>query len=472
MSAAILALSLAELAQRIRTGAISARAATEACLAALEQRGRALNVVARLWPEAALARADELDRERAAGRIVGPLHGVPMAHKDMFPREGTLSEWGTSIFRGQRATRSATVIERLDAAGAIDLGRLNMVEFALGVTGHNPHTGHPGNPWDPSRVTGGSSSGSAAAVAARCVFAALGSDTGGSIRVPASLCGLIGIKPTYGRVSRAGAMPLSFSLDHVGPLCRTAEDAALVLAAIAGRDPLDRTTSERPVPDYARLLGGGVREVRIGFAREGLEVAVDPEIVALEREAMAVFRELGARVAEQPIPALAPLNALRRIVLTAECAALHRELVRTRAADYNRETLARMAPGFVFSAVDYLQAVALRTPMLERFVAQVFARCDLLALPTCPVRTPTIAETDTGGDAGFVELSNRMAGLVGFANYLGLPALSVPMGFDSQGMPVGLQLVGRPFAEGLLLRAAHAFEHATSWTRKAPGAAG
>lgn len=469
---ALLELPLAELAAKLRTGEVTARAASEAALEALAGRGRALCAVARLWPDKALARAEALDRARARGRLLGPLHGVPLAHKDMFDRAGELSEWGTKIHRGRVAARTATVIARLDAAGAVDLGRLNMVEFALGVTGHNDHTGHPRNPWDPSRVTGGSTSGGAAAVAARLVPGTLGSDTGGSIRVPASLCGIVGIKPTYGRVSRAAAMPLSFSLDHIGPLARTALDCALLLEAIAGPDPLDRTTSQRPVGRLAAAIDAGVRGLRIGFARDGLEVAPEAGIAALERDAMAVFRELGARVHEQPIAPLAPINAARRIVLMAECAALHRELVRTRRADYNPETLARLLPGFALDAVDYLRALALRVPLLERFVAEVFQACDLLALPTCPVATPSLAETATGADARFVAVSNALGSAIGFANYLGLPALSVPMGFDARGMPVGLQLVGRPFAEALLLRAAHAFERATGLAARRPPGAG
>lgn len=469
---ALLELPLAELAAKLRTGEVTARAASEAALEALDRRGRALCAVARLWPEKALAKADALDRARARGRLAGPLHGVPLALKDMFDRAGELSEWGTTIFRGRVARTTATVVARLDAAGAVDLGRLNMVEFALGVTGHNEHTGHPKNPWDPSRITGGSSSGAAAAVAARCVPGTLGSDTGGSIRVPAALCGLVGIKPTYGRVSRAAAMPLSFSLDHIGPLARTALDCALLLEAIAGPDPLDRTTSQRPVGSLAAAIDAAVRGLRIGFARDGLEVEPVTEIAALERDAMAVFRELGARVHEQPIPPLAPINAARRIVLMAECAALHRELVRTRRADYNPETLARLLPGFALEASDYLRASALRVPLLERFVAEVFGACDILALPTTPVTTPTLAETATGADARFVAVSNVMGSAIGFANYLGLPALSVPMGFDARGMPVGLQLVGRPFAEALLLRAAHAFERATGCTARRPPGAG
>ena len=238
----LLAWSLAELVARLRSGDVSSREATEAVLAALDGPGRALGAVARLYPEAALAAADAADQARARGDLLGPLHGVPLAHKDMFYRSGQLAECGATLMRGHRPTVTATVLARLDAAGAIDVGRLNMVEFALGITGHNAHTGHPRNPWDTSRITGGSTSGGAAAVAARLLPATLGSDTGGSIRYPAACCGLVGLKPTYGRVSRFGCMPLSFSLDHVGPLARSAEDVALVMQAIAGADPDDPTT--------------------------------------------------------------------------------------------------------------------------------------------------------------------------------------------------------------------------------------
>ena len=238
----LLAWSLAELVVRLRSGDVSSREATEAVLAALDGPGRSLGAVARLYPEAALAAADAADQARARGDLLGPLHGVPLAHKDMFYRSGQLAECGATLMRGHRPTVTATVLARLDAAGAIDVGRLNMVEFALGITGHNAHTGHPRNPWDTSRITGGSTSGGAAAVAARLLPATLGSDTGGSIRYPAACCGLVGLKPTYGRVSRFGCMPLSFSLDHIGPLARSAEDVALVMQAIAGADPDDPTT--------------------------------------------------------------------------------------------------------------------------------------------------------------------------------------------------------------------------------------
>jgi aspartyl-tRNA(Asn)/glutamyl-tRNA(Gln) amidotransferase subunit A len=459
MSAAeILSWGLAELAGKVRAGEVSSREATTAVLEALDGRGRALNAVARLDPEGALKAADAADAARAAGHELGPLHGVPLAHKDMFYRAGELAECGAALMRGHRPGRTATVIARLDAAGAVDVGRLNMVEFALGITGHNAHTGHPRNPWDPARITGGSTSGGAAAVAARLVPATLGSDTGGSIRVPAACCGILGIKPTYGRVSRHGCMPLSFSLDHIGPLAHSAEDLALLLQLLAGRDPDDPTSSGRPVPDYRAGLGGGVRGLRLAVAAEGLGVPVDASVAGAVENAVLDLTAAGATARPARLPPFDGLNALRRVVMLAECAALHRERMRGHRERYNPETTARMDPGFALSAVDYLRAASARGPMLERFCAESFADADVLALPTMPVETPRIADTETGGDARFVAVANRVGALVGPFNYLGLPALSLPVGRDGNGMPIGLQLVARPFAEGLLLRVAAAYE--------------
>jgi aspartyl-tRNA(Asn)/glutamyl-tRNA(Gln) amidotransferase subunit A len=457
----ILDLGVAGLAAAIAAGEVSSVEATSAVLDALERKAPALNALARLRPEQALAAARAADEARARGELLGPLHGVPLAHKDMFDRAGEPSEYGSLLFRGHRAEATAAVVERLDAAGAVDVGRLNMVEFALGITGHNAHTGHPRNAWDPRRITGGSTSGGATSVAARLVPGTLGSDTGGSIRVPASLCGLVGIKPTYGRVSRRGCMPLSFSLDHVGPLARSAEDCALMLGAIAGHDPGDPTTSRRPVPDYRAGLGRGLAGVRIARAEEGVGLEVDAEVARIVDDALGVFLDLGASAVVAPVPDFAPLNALRRVVMLAECAALHHGRVRDRGDAFVPQTTGRMMPGFALSATDYVQALAARGPMLERFCAAVFGGADILAMPTSPVRTPFIEDTDTGGDARFTSLANALGGLVGPFNYLGLPALSLPVGHDMDGMPVGLQLVGRPFAEGLLLRAAHAYERET-----------
>jgi aspartyl-tRNA(Asn)/glutamyl-tRNA(Gln) amidotransferase subunit A len=456
----LLSWSLAELARRLRAGEVGSREATQAVLDALDGPGRALGAVARLAPEAALAVADAADWARARGEVLGPLHGVPLAHKDMFYRKGELAECGAALMRGHRPAVTATVLARLDAAGAIDVGRLNMVEFALGITGHNAHTGHPRNPWDAARITGGSTSGGAASVAARLIPATLGSDTGGSIRYPAACCGLVGLKPTYGRVSRFGCMPLSFSLDHVGPIARSAEDVALMLQAIAGADPADPTTSARPVPDYAASSAGPLHRLRVAVAERGLDSEIEPEVAAALARAVAKLAEAGMTPVPAAVPSFALLNALRRLVMLVEVAALHRERVEASRGAFNPQTVSRMEPGFAFSGVDYARALAGRALTLRRFSAEVFAEADLLALPTCGFTTPGIAETDTGGDPRFMAVANRLGSLLGPFNYLGLPALSVPMGLDSRGMPLGLQLVGRPFSEAMLLRVARHFEEA------------
>ncbi|WP_051329442.1 amidase [Geminicoccus roseus] len=467
MSHAILSLSLHELADAIRTGAVSSVEATEAVLTALEGRGRALNATARLWPDYALAEAARCDQERAQGRLRGALHGVPLAHKDMFYREGEIAGQGSVIRSEFVAPRTATVLQRLDRAGAIDVGRLNMVEFALGVTGHNNHTGTPKNAYDPERITGGSTSGGSTAVAAGLIAATLGSDTGGSIRIPASFCGLVGIKPTYGLVSRAGAMPLSFSLDHVGPLARTSRDAALVLQAIAGHDPDDSTTSRRPVPVFTAGLERGVAGLRLLHATSGLGCTVDPLIDATVRQAIQALVADGATVREGAMERVEQINAIRRLVLMAECGAVHRAHVQQRRADFVPQTLARMEPGFALSAVDYISAMRSRGPALDAFCKAMFSEADLIVLPTCPVQTPRIADTDTGGDATFVATANAIGQLIGVSNWLGLPAVSVPVGLDGNHMPIGLQIIGRPFADALVLRAAAAVERAQGAFRPA-----
>ncbi len=464
----ILARGLGEIAALIRDGAVRSRAVTEALLGALEEHGRALGAVARLWPERALAEAEACDRERAEGRLRGPLHGVPLVHKDMFYRAGELTECGSRLFEGFRPTVTATVLERLDAAGAIDAGRTHMVEVALGITGHNPWTGTPRNPWNPERLTGGSTSGGAASVAARLNFATLGSDTGGSIRVPAAFCNLVGIKPTYGRVSRAGCMPLSFTLDHVGPICRSAADCALMLGVIAGRDPRDPTTGEVPVPDYRAALAENLRGQRVLALVEGLGCTPEPVVVRRFEEACEVLRGLGAELRRAAFPDGEPLNVLRRVIGMVEPAALHRQHVLDRRDAFNPHTLARMEPGFAIEAGVYARALAARGSWLERICRELLREADLLVLPTAVTAAPSVEETDTGGDARFVALANRLTACVAPFNYLGLPAASVPMGFDDEGLPLGLQIVGRPFAEARVLRACHAFERATGHARRMP----
>ena len=464
----MLAQNLCAIAARVRDGTVRSRDLTAAVLEALERQGSRLGAVARLWPERAMAEAEACDRERARGRLRGPLHGVPLAHKDMFYRKGELTECGSRLFRGFRPTVTATVLERLDAAGAIDVGRTHMVEVALGITGHNPWTGTPKNPWNTERLTGGSTSGGAASVAARLNFATLGSDTGGSIRVPSAFCNLVGIKPTYGRVSRAGCMPLSFTLDHIGPICRSSADCALMLGVIAGTDPRDPTTGAVPVPDYAAALGEDLRGQRILALVDGLGYAPEPAVARHFEEACAILRGLGAELREGTLPGGEELAAVRRVVGMVEPAAYHREHVLRRRAEFNPHTLARMEPGFAIEASIYARALAARAGWLERICRELLSEADLLVLPSAVTPPPPIAETDTGGDARFVDLANRLTAYVAPFNYLGLPAASVPMGFDEEGLPMGLQIVGRPFAEARVLRACFAFEQATGHTRRRP----
>ena len=336
----ILDLTLVEAARAIRERRLSSVEATRASLDALESRGPRYLAVAGLDAERALDDAAACDGELGRGESRGPLHGVPMAHKDMFYRRGRVCACGTAIRKGWVPDVTATALARLDAAGAVDLGRLNMVEWALGLTGHNAITGTPRNPWNTAHITGGSSSGPVASVSARLIYGSLGSDTGGSIRFPAACTNLVGIKPTYGRVSRAHAMPLSPSLDHVGPLTRTVADNALMLRTLAGHDPLDPTTSRRPVPDYEAALNGSLKGLRIAMPRRP-DIALDTEIEALLDGALSVLAAAGAKAVPVDMPSFAPMNVWRRQVMQAEAASIHRPMLATRRAAYNPTTLAR-----------------------------------------------------------------------------------------------------------------------------------
>ncbi|HRY24368.1 MAG TPA: amidase [Geminicoccaceae bacterium] len=445
-------------AAAVRAGEVRARELTEAAIDALTSVGPTLNAVAGLDAEQALAAAERIDRSRAAGTDLPPLAGVPMAHKDMFYRAGRVCASGTRIRAGFVPGVTATALERLDAAGAIDLGRLNMVEFALGLTGHNDITGHPRNPWSTDHITGGSSSGPVAAVAARLVFAALGSDTGGSIRVPAACTGILGLKPTYGRVSRAGALPLSHTLDHVGPLGRSARDLALLMEAVAGVDRRDQTTSTTPVPAYSRLLERSPTRLRLGVAESPFELPLHAEVAGLYDAAVDRMRQAGLRASGLALPALDSLNVLRRVVMIAEAAARHEDFLEERRDAYNAYTLARLDPGFELAATTYLRAVGWRAEAVRRFVGEVFADADVLVLPAMAEPVPRLDATDTADMAGYVRRVNALGHFICPFNYLGLPALTMPMGRTANGLPMAIQLVAPPFGEARLLRLAHHLE--------------
>lgn len=469
MTASLADMSLAQAAAAMERRDIGAEQLVEACFARIERDEPAVNAF--IWSdrEAALEAARDLDRRRGDGKLTSPLHGIPLAHKDMFANDGRLATCGSSIRRAHRPAGRATAVARLGEAGAITVGGLNMAEFAQGPTGHNPHFGDCRNPWNGSYISGGSSSGSGAAVAARMVFGSLGSDTGGSVRIPAACCGVTGLKPTWSRVSRHGAMPLSFSMDCIGPLARSAEDCAILLQAIAGADAADATASTRQVPDYRAALTGDLRGMRIGLPRNGFAAEVDDAVQAAFEAALGVLVARGATVRPVDLPAMDAVAACSAVVSRVELAACHAQWMRSRAGDYAESVSGRIYPNYAIPGALYVEALRRRAYVLADFAGPVFAQVDVIATPTIPKMIPTRAETDIeSGAEGVVRRFLSPSANTRPFSYLGLPAISVPCGFDPGGLPIGLQLAGRPFGEARLLRAADALQRDTDWHRRAP----
>ena len=460
--------TLTEACAALARGTLSSVELTRHCLERAARLNGTLNCFLRLDPDAALAQAAHADATRATGRPLGALHGVPLALKDLFYDRSRATGGGSRIREGFRAATTATALARLEAAGAVNLGALHMTEFALGPTGHNAFYGPCRNPWNPDYIAGGSSSGAGAALAARLAFGALGSDTGGSVRVPAAANGVLGLKPTYGLVPRSGAMPLSWSLDHVGPLARTARDLARLLGVVAGHDPLDRSSSRRAVPDYEAALDLPLDGLRLGVANNVCVDDVDADVRGLLDAATAALVSAGARQVEVPVPAARPLVALSRVLLYAEAAALHGHWLRTRPGDYSPQVRARIATGVAIPAPIYLEALQLRPLLLRQFVAGVFGDCDVLLAPTLARPVPTLAATDVGADPSMWAVIGQLVQCTAAFNYLGLPALSVPVGFTANGLPAGLQLIGRPFAEATLLRVAARYQELCDWHTRLP----
>lgn len=460
--------SLVEAADAIAARKVSAVEVTDAVLSRLKLLQPKLNAYIRVDEEGAYEAAKSADEVLASGRPAGPLHGIPLAHKDMFYRPGVPVTCGSAIRRTFEPDYLATVLERLDLAGASTLGALNMSEFANGPTGVNVHFGPTRNPWNTDHITGGSSSGSGGAVAGRIAFGSLGSDTGGSIRLPAGLCGVYGMKPTQGRVSRYGAMGLSFSLDTIGPLARTARDCARMLKVIAGADPNDATAAPLPVEDYEAVLGDGAAGLRIAVATNHYWDDMAPEIGDLLEAALGAFAKIGASVSRREVPYHNELRGLGSIVISAEFCTLHDDWLKTRQGEYAALIPARMKHGYAYTAVEYLKAVQVRPRIAKAFVDDVFGTADALFLPVLRFPVPTIAAVDVRDGENMNAVLNSINHCTWPMNYLGLPGLSVPAGFSRSGLPVGFQLVGRPFAEAMLLRLAAAYERETRWPDRKP----
>ena len=467
----IAALSLCEAADAVAKGDLSATDLVEAALARIDRLDPQLHAFVRLEREDALARAQAMDRNRGRGEAMGPLAGVPMAHKDMYYRAGKVSGCGSRIRREFRPAATATVLERMDRAGAIDLGGLAMVEFAMGPHGFNAHLPRCRNVWDFERIPCGSSSGSGTAVAGRLVFAALGSDTGGSIRCPAAANGIAGINPTMGRVSRFGCMPMSWSLDVMGPLARTVRDCARVLGAIAGADENDATTSPVPVPDYEATIERSVRGMRIGIPAGYFDEDLDPDVAAVIEATHAVFAGLGATLVPVTMPALLDtVSAIHPLLMKVEGAANHLPWKRAHDEDYSDEVGKRLQAGFFIPATDYVNALQYRAHALRVFADDVFGACDALLAPVLPTPTPSLADTAYRDGPAYLRMVVGLTRNTRVVNYLGLPALSVTCGFTPDGMPTSFQLIGRPFAEALLFRLGHQYQRETDWHRRWPAA--
>ena len=460
-------MSAGQLSKLVESKIVSPVEIIDAHLARIEATEPVLNSFITLLPDEARAAAKRAESEIQHGRYLGPLHGIPVALKDLFNTAGVRTTSGSRIFDTFIPEEDCTVAVRFRQAGAILLGKLNMHQFAYGPTGENPDYGHMHNPWDPELVTGGSSGGSGSAAAAGQCTITTGSDTGGSIRIPAALCGIVGLKPTYGLVSRHGLTPLSWSMDHPGPMVRTVEDAALTMNVIAGHDPNDVASATVNVPDYTTALSGDVRGLRIGVPKEYFEVPLDPQVSQAVRDALGLLESMGAVVTEISFPMFLQSQPISTAILMAEASAYHRDLLAKDADKIYPPVRLRLEAGLLISAADYLRAQQGRA-LFDKQVQQLLAEVDLLAGPTEPVTAPKLLEIRVQVGEHSVGTVPALTQYTRPFNITGSPAITIPCGFSDAGLPIALQLAGRPFDELTVLRAAHAYEQATEWHRRRP----
>ena len=462
-------LTASQLSKLIETKEVSPVEATEAYLDRIQQVDPKLNSYITVTGEQALEAARQAEQEIAAGRHRGPLHGVPLAVKDQFNTAGIRTTGGSSILKDNIPDEDATVISNLKKAGAVMLGKLNMSEFAMAEIYNHPY-GTPRNPWDLERNPGTSSSGSGAATAASLCATSLGEDTGGSIRGPANFSGLVGRRPSHGRVSRYGVLGGSWSMDTVGPISRSVEDAAITIQAIAGYDPKDAYSWNVPVPDYRQALTGDIEGIKLGVVQERMDSPnLDPEFRDTVAKAISVLGELGASSEDVSIPLAPNAGALTMSILSVEWSNLHRPLFEPNIDELDHNNKIRFLTGSVIPAQYYYKAQKIRA-VLRQQILDALEKVDVLVLPTGPVTAPPVESVP--GIQSKEHALTGLAGRISFTgpfNLAGTPALSVPCGFSAAGMPMGLQIVGRPFAEETVLRVAHAYEQATEWhNRRAP----
>jgi aspartyl-tRNA(Asn)/glutamyl-tRNA(Gln) amidotransferase subunit A len=453
--------SLAEAADLIAKREISSEDLVQAHLDRIASVEPRLNCFITLTAEAALARAHEADAEIQSGIYRGPLHGIPIALKDLYETRGVKTTAGSLFFKDWVPKENAAVVDRLNAAGAINLGKLNMHEIALGVTSNNPHFGACHNPWELDRSPGGSSGGSGAALAAGLCMGSLGSDTGGSIRIPASLCGIVGLKPTYGRISLRGIVPLSWNLDHPGPMARRTRDVALLFQVIAGYDPEDPASIDMGVPDYGVQLMGGVRGWRIALADNEFFSKGDEQVLSAVEQAAEVFAGLGANIEKVAFPGAFEAAKNNGLMVASDAAAFHRQRLEEEWQKFGADIRQRLETGAAYTSSDYILARRSQV-VLRRGFEEFFREYDLLLTASTPITAPPIEGEDAVSQAA------TLTRFTAPFNFTGLPAISLPCGMTDQGLPIGMQLVARPWGEVSLLRAAQAFEGATDWHLKHP----
>ena len=460
-------LSIAETANRIWTDALSPVDVVQAYLDRIDQYDASYKAYQTVFREEALNAARQAEQDIRSGHYRGPLHGIPIGVKDLVYTKGGRTTAGSLVMADFVPDFDATIIEKLQAAGAIILGKTSVHEFAYGPTGVNPHYGTPRNPWGQDRLPGGSSSGSGVALAAGLTAGAIGSDTGGSIRIPAALCGIVGIKATYGRVSRYGVVGLSWTLDHLGPMTRTVEDAGLMLNGLAGHDPKDPASADLPVPDFTAGLRDGVSGLRVGVLRDYFFRSLDPDVQLAVEEAVRVLEGQGAQIRDVTFPLSSQIAVINSPIIQSEAATYHLPKLRNNWEQLSTKLRARLLPGLAVTADIYLNAQRARALVVQQCL-ELMQDVDVLLAPTEPVGAPRI-------DDEFVTIQGRTEGVVNTLtrltrpfNLTGFPAISVPCGFTAEGLPVGLQLASRPWEEATLLRAAFAYEQATEWHTKRP----
>ena len=448
--------TIKELSAAYRTGSTSPPAVLDEALSRIERFNPSFNCFITVLTESAKAAAAESEARHSKGSPLGPLDGVPIAVKDLFYIEGVRCTAGSKVLSKHIATYDSTVVRRIREAGAVIVGTTNLHEFAAGVTSSNPHYGPVRNPWDITKIPGGSSGGSAAAVASGMAAAALGTDTAGSVRIPAALCGVVGLKPTYGRISRLGVVPLSSSFDTVGTLTSSAWDAAALLQVLAGGDPDDLTTSATPVPTYGESLGQEVAGTRVGVPKKFFRDLIDPHVEEEFRDFVGTLAGLGCQMLDSEVEAAQESYSLWLPIRLAEAASFHRKWLQDTPELYGEDVRRSLEQGMKVSAVDYVGAINSRPNLIERFLAAM-NDVDILAVPTACIPAPRIGRTEVEIGGSHVEVRAALIRLTTPFNAVGFPAISVPAG-TVDGLPVGAQLVARPFEEEKLLAVADALE--------------